>query len=190
MQELCNSLGIDFDEEMIRWGQRPVDFTTEQSQEFEKLWYDTLFSSSRINPPSELSPTLNMFPEFMKDYLKSTNLPIYAELSKKKIIRDNFRHLLNEKELIITVSTFNRERLSAQGLIEDGVALGEKVSVKLKHIDPVYAVTNEPDLIEDKEFVPYRQKYMEEIDIVLNTLTEGDEHLKETKIINKETKFI
>ena len=190
MHELCSRLNINFSAEMIQWGEKPIDFHTEQVKQSEKLWYDTLFSSSRVNPPTEIPPTLNKFPEFMQEYLKSENLPIYAELSKKKILRDELRHELNEQEFKVIVTSSNKEHLRELGLIGDDGEIGEQVSIKLKHIDPIYAVTNDPKLIEQSEFQIYRNRYMEEIKIVFDIVSEGNEQTQEIKRQNREIKFL
>lgn len=189
MQELCTRLGINFSPEMIRWGEKPVDFHTEQAKQSEKLWYDTLHSSSRINPPTEIPPTLDRFPEFMQAYLKSDNLPIYAELSKKKILRDELRHELNEQELRVKVTDGNEEHLRELGLIESGVGVGEMISIKLKHLDPIYAVSNEPKLTEQSEFQIFRARYENEIKVVSDVISENDEHTREIKGRGGEIKF-
>lgn len=189
MQELCTRLGINFSPEMVRWGEKPVDFHTEQTEQFEKLWYDTLYSSSRINPPTEIPPTLDRFPEFMQEYLKSENLPIYAELSKKKILKNELRHELNEQEFQVEVTDGNKEHLHELGFIEGDVETGERVSIKLKHIDPIYAVLNEPKLIEQAKFQIHRNRYKDEIQIVSDIVPEGNEHTREIKRGNGEIKF-
>lgn len=172
LRELCSRIGVSFSPEMLEWGQKPIDFHTEQTKQSEKLWYDKLFSSTRIHPPTEIPPVLSMFPKFMQEYLQIDNLPIYAELSKKKILRDELKHELNEQELDIKITDNNRQQLRELGLIEDGVAVGESVSVKLKHIDPVYAVTNEPGLAENLEFQRFKDRYGREVSIVSEIMSE------------------
>jgi len=189
MQEMCDRLGINFSPEMIRWGEKPVDFHTEQEKQSERLWYDTLYSSSRINPPTEIPPTLDRFPEFMQTYLKSNNLPIYAELSKKKILTAELRHELNEREFQVKVTDDNKEYLRELGLIESGAEAGERILIKLKHIDPIYAVSNEPKLIEQSEFQVSRARYENEIKIVSDVISENDEHTREIKGGGGEIKF-
>lgn len=189
IRELCSRLGIGFSPEMLQWDEKPVDFHTEQTKQSERLWYDTLFSSSRINPPTEIPPSLSMFPEFIQEYLKSENLPIYAELSQKKTLRNELHHELNEREFEVRVTAGNREQLLELGLIEDNIKIGELTSVKLKHIDPIYAVTNEPKLMEDSEFQIYKNRYMRELKIVSDIVFEGDEYTRELRQQNRETKL-
>ncbi len=189
MREMCSRLGIDFTAEMIQWGEEPVDFHTEQTKQSEKLWYDTLFSSSGINPPTEIPPTLDVFPEFVREYLRSDNLPIYAELSKKKVLRGKLHRELSERELKVKVTDVNKEYLHELGVIDDAVKVGEQTMVKLKHIDPVYTVTNEPKLIEQTEFQMCRGMYEDEIKVVSDVVKEGDEHTREIKRQNREIKF-
>lgn len=189
MRELCDRMGISFSSEMIRWGEKPVDFHTEQTRQSEKLWYDTLYSSSRINPPIEIPPTLGKFPEFMQEYLRFDNLPIYAEFSKKKILRSELRHELNEREFKVKVTDGNKEHLRELGLIEGDIETGERVSIKLKWIDPIYAMLNEPELVEQDEFQRYRNRYMDEIKIVSDVVSEKDEHTREIEKPNREIKF-
>ena len=189
MRELCSRLEINFSPEMIRWGEKPVDFHTEQVKQSEKLWYDTLHSSSRVNPPTEIPPSLDNFPEFMQEYLRTENLPIYAEISKKKILRNELRHELNEREFSVKVTDDNKKHLRELALIEDDTKIGERVSVKMKYIDPVYAISNEPKLIEQPEFQIFRNKYGDEVKIISDIVSEGDEHMREIKKQNREMKF-
>ena len=39
LRELCSKLGISFSPEMISWGEKPVDFHTQQDKEYEKILY-------------------------------------------------------------------------------------------------------------------------------------------------------
>jgi len=188
LHDLCSRMGIAFSNEMLDWGKTPVDFHTEQTQEFERLWYDTLFSSSRVKPPTEIPPLLSMFPKFMRQYLRTNNLRTYAELSRKKILGDDLRHQLNEREFKVPITAGNRELLRKLGVIEDAT-IGEDVSVKLKYIDPVYAITNEPELFKDPEFRRLKASYASELKIVSDITTQDDEHVREWRTRNRETKF-
>lgn len=189
LRELCSRIRIGFSPEMLEWGQEPIDFHTEQTKQSEKLWYDTLFSSTRVNPPTEIPPVLSMFPKFMQEYLQVDNLPIYAELSQKKILRDELKHELNEQEFDIKITDNNRQHLYELGLIEDRVTVGESISVKLKYIDPIYAVTNEQGLIENSEFQKFKDKYVRELSIVCEIVSEQNEHTRELRRQNRETKL-
>ena len=140
LRELCSRIGITFSPEMLEWGQKPVDFHSEQTQEFEKLWYDTLLSSSRVKPPIEVPLPLKRFPQFMRQYLSTDNLGIYAELSRRKTLGGELWHELNECEFNIPVTVENRERLLELGVIGEDVSPGTEASVKLKYIDPIYAI--------------------------------------------------
>ena len=189
MQEMCDRLGINFSPEMIQWGEKPVDFHTEQAKQSEKLWYDTLYSSSRINPPIEIPSTIDRFPTFMQSYLKENNLPIYAALSKKKVLNDELRRELNEREMRIKVTDGNKQYLHSLGLIGDKTATGEDVSIKLKQIDPIYAMLNDSGLLVKPEFQIYRDTYEQEFKIIVENLSEIGEHAREIKGLCKETKF-
>jgi len=181
MKELCSKLGVTFSPKMIRWGEEPVDFHTEQTQEYERLWYDTLYASSRINPPTEIPPELDRFPTFMQTYLKENNLPTYAMLSKKKVLSEELRRELNEREIRVKVTDGNRDYLHELGLIEGKTATEDHVLIKLKHIDPIYAISNDPELAVKPEFQIYQEKYAQEIKIISETLTETGEHTREIK---------
>ncbi len=166
IKEICSKLGVTFSSKMIRWGERVVDFYTEQGEQFEELWYDTLRSSSRINPPIEIPPTIDSFPEFMQEYLKTDNLPIYIEISKKKTLKNRLRHELNEREFHVKITDSNKEYLCQLGLNKRDTQTGEKVSLKLKYIDPIYAISNDPELIKQPDFQIFRDKYNEEMKII------------------------
>ncbi|MFA6262576.1 MAG: hypothetical protein WC760_14005 [Bacteroidia bacterium] len=189
LRELCSRIGISFSPKMLEWGQEPIDFHTEQTQQSEKLWYDTLFASTKINPPTEISPTLSMFPKFMQDYLKDDNLFIYAHLSQKKILKNELKHELNEQEFDIKITDNNRQTLLKLRLIEDETTLGELISIKLKYIDPVYAVTNEPELIENSEFERFKDRYARELSIISEIVLKQNEHTRELNYQNIEKKF-
>lgn len=180
-RELCLVMGISFSKDMLQWDKKPVDFHTEQNGQHEKFWYDKLFSSSQVNPPTEVPPTIEMFPEFIQEYLRTANLPVFAELSKTKIIKDGLRHELNEREFKVQVTSGNIDQLFKFGLISDSVAIGEQISIKLKDIDPVYAITNEPTLAESSEFGESKGLYVDELKIVYDALSKfgQNEHRQE-----------
>lgn len=180
LQELCLKLGVEFSPEMISWGEKPVDFHTQQTQEYEKIWYDKLFLSSKLNPPNEISPTLEMFPGFVQKYLREVNLPIYARLSKEKDISDETKREINGRKFKVSVNEANQGLLRDLGVIQGEVA-GSDVFVELRDIDPVYAVTNEPSLAENQEFLSRKREYAREISIVSDTLKENDEPSKESQ---------
>ena len=74
------------------------------------------------------------------------------------------------------------------GVVEDAT-IGEEVSVKLKHIDPVYAITNDPELFKDPEFRKLKKGYVSELKIVSDITGQHDEHTREWKTHNREKKF-
>lgn len=184
VREICSLLKIKFSPEMLDWNNSPIDFHTEQTKQSEKLWYDSLFSSSRINPPTEITPKLNMFPKFIQDYLRADDLTIYTELSKEKIISDNLRNELNEREFNTRITMGNEKQLRELGIIGDATEIGNKIPIKLKHLDPIYAVTNDPGLIDNPEFKKLKNNFKGEIDIMSSNASEKNErdnHMKEFK---------
>ncbi|MEX0917431.1 MAG: hypothetical protein WDZ90_02835 [Candidatus Paceibacterota bacterium] len=170
MQELCSKLNVSFSKEMIQWGEDPVDFHAEQTQEHERLWYDTLYSSSRVNPPIEIPPNLNSFPAFIQTYMKENNLPTYAALSKKKVLSKELRLKLNDQKMRVKITEGNRKYLRLLGLIGEKTSPGEYVSIKLKYIDPIYAISNNPELATNPEFKVYKDAYAQEIAILAENL--------------------
>lgn len=96
MREICRLLKISYVDEMIIWGDEKIDFHTKQKRPHDLIWYSELYSSTRVNPPTEEIPlTLSEFPEFVRKFIKSIDLPAYARLSQKKIGREN-EHNPNE----------------------------------------------------------------------------------------------
>ncbi len=57
LRELCLKLEVSFSPEMMSWGEKPVNFHTQQHNEYEKLWYDRLFLSSELHSPKENNET-------------------------------------------------------------------------------------------------------------------------------------
>lgn len=181
VHDICSELGIRFSDEMLHWRKKSVDFYTEQTQEFERLWYDSLLASTHIEPPTEIPPRLATFPDFMQKYLGSDSLPIYAELSKKKMIKNELKRELNQREFSLQVTDGNVEYLRKIGLLGENDLIGAKISVKLKRIDPVYAATNESSLFEAREFCVDRETYADEIKIVHDIVLDQDESSREYK---------
>ncbi|MBI3337631.1 MAG: hypothetical protein HY005_03390 [Candidatus Staskawiczbacteria bacterium] len=180
IKEICRRMHISYSLKMIDWGTEPVNFYTEQNQEFELVWYDTLYASTKIKPPIDIPLTLSMFPDFVQMYLKKYNLPIYAKLSKSKITSKNRRRYLNEKEFNVDVSKENIAYLKRIGVIRDIVTEGQ-ISVKIKFIDPIYALTNEPKLFNDAEFIKYKEAYMDALTIIRKSLDEPKKKRKKKK---------
>lgn len=179
LRELCLKLGISFSPEMINWDEKPVDFYTQQHEEYEKIWYEKLFLSSELNFPNEVPPTLEMFPDFVQKYLREFNLPIYADLSKEKNLSSEIKREINNRKFKVHVSEENQGLLRSLGVIQDGV-IGVDTLVELCDIDPVYAVTNDPSLAENEEFRSRKQRYANEIAIISDALKETDEPSRES----------
>jgi len=170
LNELCRRLGIRFSPKMLQWGRDSVDFHTEQEKQSEKLWYDRLFSSYGVNAPTEIPPTLSKFPAFMQEYLRDDNLPTYAKLSQCKVSSENDTSALNDLTFEVRITSENIEQLHTLELIKKDTAVGDVVSLSLEHIDPVYAVTNEPGLVDAPEFCRCKDWYAEELRIVSKVL--------------------
>lgn len=110
-----------------------------------------------------------MFPDFIQQYLREANLPIYADLSKEKIISGDLKKEINGRKFGVAVSESNQSILRNFGVIQEE-AVGTEALVELQHIDPIYAITNDSSLSENKEFCSRKQKYESEIGIVLDVL--------------------
>ena len=67
------------------------------------------------------------------------------------------------------------------GVIGEDVSSGTEVSVKLKYIDPIYAITNEPKLSENVEFMEHERAYADEMKVVTDVVAQQDEHVREWK---------
>lgn len=174
LRHLCSKIGIAFDEKMVDWGDEPVDFHSEQTQEFERTWYDALNSSSRIQPPHEIPPTLDSFPPFVAKYLQEKDLPVYAELSGRKESTEHIKELLREHQVKLYITEANRKRLVSLGVIEPHIRSGI-VSIPLRDIDPIHALTNDRELYRDPEFRQRHIAYAEELMTIENLLRERTE---------------
>jgi hypothetical protein len=165
VQELCALLKITYSDKMIAWGSsQAVDFHTGQNSEGSKVWYDTLHESSKINPPTEIPLPLAMFPASTREYVQKYNLPIYFSLAQRKCISETVKSSLNETAHSIEVTEKNSEILRHFGVIGAKSQLGT-IPTKLKFIDPIYAITNEPELLKDAEFTSRKKDYAHEISL-------------------------
>ncbi len=84
-RELCRKLRMSFDHVMISsW--KETDFShlitekTPKDREVQYAWYKTLSESKGVKPPSERSPKLSAFPEYVRKYLTNIAMPIYVDL--------------------------------------------------------------------------------------------------------------
>lgn len=141
------------------------------------MWYDTLYASTRIIPPTDVPPTLSMFPDFVQEYVKDYNLSIYGNLSSRKTIPESMKHELNEQEFDVRVSNENINMLKKLGVISEVMGEGT-VPVKLKYIDPIYALTNDPQLFEDPVFRQLKAEYIDSLTIVHDSLDEPTGELR------------
>lgn len=174
LRKLCSKLGIEFSPEMINWGERPITIHTTQVAPYEHIWYEELYGSRELKPPTEIPPTLDMFPDFMQRYIVEANLPIYSLLSKEKETPVLERKEMNKKKLVIKVRETNEKYLRKLGVIRKE-QVGENVLVELKYLDPVYAITNEPSLAMNLELRLRKRRYNPEIFIVSRALRRLDE---------------
>jgi hypothetical protein len=88
----------------------------------------------------------------------------------------------------VSVTAGNSELMRKLGVMEDAT-IGGEASVKLKHIDPVYTITNEPELFRDPEFRRLKAAYASELKIVSDITAQHDEHTREWRTHKRETKF-
>ncbi len=174
LRKLCLKLGIQFSPEMINWGERPITIHTTQVAPYEHIWYEELYGSKELKPPTEIPPTLDMFPVFMQKYMIEANLPIYSLLSREKETTSVERGEINKQKLKIKVGLTNKKYLREMGVIGKK-AVGEDVFVELKYLDPVYAITNEPSLAKNLELLLRKRKYHSEISIVSRSIRKNDE---------------
>lgn len=169
MSLVCQKLNLSFTMDVVKWGDKEIDFHTEQKQEFEKLWYDTLFSSSRINPPTEIPPKLSMFPEHMQNYLKEFNLPIYRKLAIIKLGHKRENLELKSESFYVSKNEYNKSGTRQNGFTPNiDTNENDLILLKIEQIDPVYAVTNNESLISLESFKFYKEKYEAEIAALQN----------------------
>lgn len=178
LKKLCLMLGISFSQEMINWGDRSINIYSKQTAPYEHIWYEELYGSKELKPPTEIPPTLEMFPDFMQQYIIEANLPIYAELSKEKEPPGIGKIEINNKQLRIVITEINEGYLRSLGVIGNK-SVGEHTLVELRHIDPVYAITNQPSLVSDPEFYLRKKRYSREISIISGSLGKFDESRRE-----------
>lgn len=166
MKEICRFLRITYLDKMIRWGEEGISFYTNQKRPHDLLWYSELYLSTQINPPIEVSPTLSEFPEFVQRLVKSVELPVYGRLSQKKIgLEGNLNLNEFEFELNCVPAKIRTQEIKWLGVIRNDFE-EIKQKLKLKIIDPIYAITNHPGLFNDEEFKEIKKEYLNEMSVV------------------------
>jgi hypothetical protein len=77
---LCKKWDIPFSPKMIEWGERGLGQYTQQTKPHQSIWYDKLERSTHIEAPTEISPVLADFPDFIAEHLVTIDLPAYVDV--------------------------------------------------------------------------------------------------------------
>lgn len=182
VKNICSNIGISFSKDMINWS-RKVTIDTNQNKKHEKIWYQELYQSSEIKKPVEIPRDISVLPSFMQKYILNVNLPIYSILSLKKEIVVSAKKL-NSTMFRINISNRNKRSLIQLGVVDENIKLG-KVMISMEDIDPIYSVTNDLNLINNKDYVNKKNKYKIELTQIKVTLKNA-----KSKIINSSDFFL
>lgn len=170
LQKLCAAIRIKYSEAMLTWPPRSVDYHTSQKTKSSAKWYRNLQESTGIRPPTEIPAPLSAFPEFIRKYLREKSLPAYLNLATRKHTPKDIMDSLNQLAFTVSTPIDQAERLSKLGVVIDPLTSRDESKVELQYIDPVYAITNAPNLLDDTIFAMRKHAYSEELDVARGIL--------------------
>jgi isopentenyl-diphosphate Delta-isomerase len=166
-KKICNKWNIKYNDKIVEWGKH-MNISTDQENEFQKIWYETLNQSTRVLPPSEIEISTNRFPKKIQNYLENIAIPIYILISnmqeKINIPKKNNKIIVplnkiaietlirlginpnvdNLKKLNIFVDKSTIKEL----IFEDDEAQLHGVKMKIKDIDTLYDIHEKIDVLD------------------------------------------
>lgn len=81
--KVCDSWGLEVEDQMISWGKGNLDIETGQDENYQQIWYERLKNSGGIQPPIETCVSLKALPTFIADYMLDVCIPIYERLKER-----------------------------------------------------------------------------------------------------------
>ena len=115
---LCEQWSIPFSANMISWGKSGKKLHTGRTDV--SAWFERVQNSTKIDPPYEIPPALDDFPDFIARHLINAELPAYFEM---------FTHASRVKP---SVPSFQRQ-IEVPGVNND-----HSVKRNIFDIDPIY----------------------------------------------------
>jgi len=155
---LCKKWNVPFSNNMIKWGSAGKKL--EINQPTLNNWFDRVQNSTGIAQPSEISPTLDDFPDFIVKHLKEVELPAYYEM-----FNHPNRVKPNEDSLQKPIS-LHLEKKTKLGLREIGEKGIVKVELSIFFLDPIYSIVSKPRLMKDDEFLKTNKRYLPTLNII------------------------
>lgn len=113
---LCREWELPFSEDMIVWDNKGLEVNTGQTKPHQVIWYDRLQTSTGIEAPSEISPVLEDFPDFIAEHLVSVDLPAYVNLFNHSS-RIKPRTNVSEKMVDVRMRKAAYKRLRDMGIL-------------------------------------------------------------------------
>jgi Sulfotransferase domain len=187
---LCKQWGVPYSEDMVNWGDKSLRSYMGHAKLDRSRWYDKLRKSCGIKPPSEVSPVLEDFPDFIADHLVNVDLPPYIRMfnhpsrvkldksvSGKKVSvpvnREVHKRLRDMGVLPCTMDLKHRtdldpevfEILSAEGRLQydHGKAT---IMLSMEEIDPVFAYISNPEVRNDEQFNRVNRRYLQTLSAI------------------------
>ncbi|MDQ3098816.1 MAG: hypothetical protein M3Q44_03650 [bacterium] len=113
---LCEKWDIPYTEDMINWGDSNTAVNTGQTKPHQSIWYDRLQKSKGIEPPIEISPILEDFPDFIAEHLADVDLPAYVAMFNRPTRLKSEKNIVQEK-LAVPVKREVYKRLRDMGIL-------------------------------------------------------------------------
>ena len=154
---LCKKWNIPFSEKMIHWGEKGLGLYTGQTKSHQSIWYDRLQQSKNIEPPTEIVPTIEDFPDFIVGRLINIDFPAYLSMINSPLRIKPKEQIFDEK-IRVPVKRKIYKRLKDLGLLSEDMDLKnrEEDDQEIFDILSQKGVLNYPS----EEFISLREAYL------------------------------
>lgn len=76
-KKICEIWGLNFEDKMVNWGKGNLKINTNQNAAYQQIWYEHLMQSSGIENTVDTVISLEMFPEYIAEYIEKVCIPIH-----------------------------------------------------------------------------------------------------------------
>lgn len=155
---ICQAWSMRYKKQMINWGEGNLHLDPTANTE----WFTRIAASGGVQPPIEIPPVLKEFPDFVQNQLTQKDIPAYIRLMRHPAMITNKG--VNNILFDIPVLPQDRKRLHKLGVIDERMKSPSRVTIR--DIDPVFALSREPQLATDSFYLKRKKAYADVIKII------------------------
>lgn len=157
-QTICQEWSIRYRKQMIHWGEGNLHLDPTANT----TWFARIAASGGVQPPTEIPLILKEFPDFVQKQLTQKDIPAYVRLMRHPAMITNKG--INDISFDLPVFPQDRKKLHKLGVIDE--KMGSKSRVTIRDIDPVFALSREPQLAINPSYLKRKEAYADVIKII------------------------